>query len=500
MTWSKRNNFNENRLFGRDRNERPVGGTCSDGVRELGLARHGSNDDAVGIYTHEEQGVQVNNVNGEIECTCRSCLRIDGEVVGLRPVTVEGEAAAYGNIEKLLAGHEFVEIHQAAEAARGRQSELANKVFYAGAEAAPAEDVVSGQRRCGNRTGRLRGKRAVADDLGVGLLKDGLRWRNQIEDERKGSRLRVRPGERSATKLIRIHGVSTGYRPVWQQGYDTVVVFVDHDICDVAGAVRGETPRRGDGPAGTRAGDQKCKAATQRGNIEGNVLLREGISYKRGGKTGSNELHAGRVHNVECKIPPGDVCRAAPKCAAVAVCVDLIERPGKETLLPGECACNVGIEQTVADVAVAVRIEAAHDGRRINSGAGDVHTFEFKDVAPSDRRIDERRGVLPLKRTAGRGVHVGLRDEALSGSGKRDAVVRGAGVVRQANAASAVRADRILAARERQRLNPRAYIDVLKPPGNVALAVCSKSTGAAKKTTLPRAQFCAGHGEGILSG
>jgi hypothetical protein len=53
------------------------------------LARHSSNDDVIGIHTHEEQSILINNVDGEIERTCRSGLYIDAEGVGLRPVTVE---------------------------------------------------------------------------------------------------------------------------------------------------------------------------------------------------------------------------------------------------------------------------------------------------------------------------------------------------------------------------------------------------------------------------
>ena len=191
---------------------------------------------------------------------------------------------------------------------------------------------------------------------------------------------------------------------------------------------------------------------------------------------------------------------AAPKSAPADACVNLTERSCSETLLPGKCAGNVGIIQTVADVPTAVRVEPAHDRRRIDCGPGHVYSFEVKHVAASDRCIGKCCGVLPFKCTAGRHVYVGLHDGARSRGRECDAVVCRTRAVRQSNAASAVRANGIRASRERYRLNSRANIDVLKTRGNVAIAVGGKRPGAPKETTLPRAQFRPGHGERILSG
>src|ERR1700736_2977327 len=98
-----------------------------------GLAHHGSNDDAIGVHTCEEERVLINNVNAETKRTCRSGLHIDAEGVGLRPVTVENETAADGNIEELFASCKVVEVHHAARTSRGRQRELAHKVLLGGA-------------------------------------------------------------------------------------------------------------------------------------------------------------------------------------------------------------------------------------------------------------------------------------------------------------------------------------------------------------------------------
>ena len=108
-----------------------------------GLAGHRSDEDSVAIHTDEEHGVLINDVGGKLKCIGGSGLQIEYGGVGLRTVTTEGETAAEGNIEELLAGPKFVEVYFAGNVTGGSEAELTDKILGVRANTAPAEGIVS---------------------------------------------------------------------------------------------------------------------------------------------------------------------------------------------------------------------------------------------------------------------------------------------------------------------------------------------------------------------
>src|SRR5260370_25146775 len=76
----------------------------------------------------------------------------------------------------------------------------------------PATDERKFSRQPGGRDGasRLRKECSVAGDGGVRLLENGVRRRDQVKDEGKRSRLRIRPGCRAAAESVGIDGISPG--------------------------------------------------------------------------------------------------------------------------------------------------------------------------------------------------------------------------------------------------------------------------------------------------
>ena len=109
-----------------------------------GLAGHRSDEDSVAIHADEEHGVLINDVGGKLKCIGGSGLQIEYGGVGLRTVTTEGETAAEGNIEELLARRKFVEVYFAGEVTRGSEAQLTDKILRVPANTAPAEGIISG--------------------------------------------------------------------------------------------------------------------------------------------------------------------------------------------------------------------------------------------------------------------------------------------------------------------------------------------------------------------
>ena len=172
-----------------------------------GLARQRSGDDTVAVDAHQKRCVLIHHIGGEMHYRYRNRMQIGIELVGLGAVAAKGEIAVQRNIEELFTCPKFVDIDGATKASRGRQVELAHKVFLVAAHASPTHGIASRKRSNRNRSCGLRHEYAVTYDGRVGFLKDRMRLRNEVEDKREASHIRVGPADRAATKLVGIDSI-----------------------------------------------------------------------------------------------------------------------------------------------------------------------------------------------------------------------------------------------------------------------------------------------------
>src|SRR6267378_5254406 len=184
---------------------------------------------AVAFRTDEKNGVRIHSVGGKVERPRRRESGCQGQGVWTSAWRSDGERAAELNIEELIPRCELVEIHDAAGVIPGGrgQLQLADKVLLVGAHSGPDEGKVSRQPGGRNGAGRLCTECSVAGELGVSFLENGLRRRDQVKNERKGSHLRIRPCCRAATESVGIDGISPRDRAALRrkERYDSVVVF-----------------------------------------------------------------------------------------------------------------------------------------------------------------------------------------------------------------------------------------------------------------------------------
>src|SRR5216684_7759435 len=234
------------------------------------LSRDRTREDAVGIHTDQKNGVRIHGVGSEVKRRGRRERGCQRQSVWTSARRSDGERAAELNIEELLPRSEFVEIHDAAGVIpRGRgQIQLADEVLLVAAHPAPDKGKVSRQPGGRDGAGRLRKECSVAGDLGVRLLENGFRRRDQVKDEGKRSCLRIRPGCRAASESVGIDGISPGGCAALRrkERYGSVVVLIEKKPGKIAGAIRGEAACRGNGPSRAAASQQKRKAAVQRGS------------------------------------------------------------------------------------------------------------------------------------------------------------------------------------------------------------------------------------------
>src|SRR6266436_1022206 len=173
-----------------------AGGTIAARLNTSRLSRNRTREDAVAIHADQKNGVRIHCIGCELECRRgrreRGCQHQGVWAAAWRS---DVERAAELNIEELFPRSELVEIHDAAGVIPGGRSQLhlPDKVFLIAAYPAPNESKVPSQGGRGDRAGCLRQNCAVACDAAVRLLKNSLRWRNQIKNEGKSSGLGVRP-------------------------------------------------------------------------------------------------------------------------------------------------------------------------------------------------------------------------------------------------------------------------------------------------------------------
>src|SRR5712664_2756049 len=166
------------------------------------LSRDRTRDDAVVIHTNQKNGIRIHGIGSEVKRSGRRERGCQRQGVWTSARRSDGERAAELNIEELLPRSEFVEIHDAAGVIPGGrgQFQLADEVLLVAGHPAPDEGKVSRQPGGGDGASRLRKECSVAGDLGVRLLENGLRRRDQVKDEGKRSRLRIRPCCRAAAE------------------------------------------------------------------------------------------------------------------------------------------------------------------------------------------------------------------------------------------------------------------------------------------------------------
>src|SRR6266436_3506767 len=173
-----------------------AGGTIAARLNTSRLSRNRTREDAVAIHADQKNGVRIHCIGCELECRRgrreRGCQHQGVWAAAWRS---DVERAAELNIEELFPRSELVEIHDAAGVIPGGRSQLhlPDKVLLIAAYAGPDEREVARKRSGRDRAGGLRQKRSVACDAAVRLLKNCLRWRNQIENEGKSSGVGVRP-------------------------------------------------------------------------------------------------------------------------------------------------------------------------------------------------------------------------------------------------------------------------------------------------------------------
>src|SRR6267378_3454742 len=462
-------------------------------------------NDAGAIHTDQKNGIRIHSVGREIEGRWRRERGCQRQGVWTSAWRSDGERAARLNIEELLPSSELVEIHDAAGVIPGGrgQLQLADKVLLVRAHSGPDEGKISRQPGGRNGTSRLSTECSVAGDPEVCLLENGLRRRDQVKNEGKRSRLRIRPCCRAASESVEIDGISPGDRAALRrkERYESIVVFIEKNPGKIAGTIRGEATRCGDGPTYAlfldRSANQKGVVAVQRGGSKRNILhilLRKGLPGERSRKIGTKQFQTSGIDDIESKIVPGDVSGAAAKVGAVAVRIHLIERASWEKLLVGCRARYIGVKQTSSNTARAIRGEAADDGFWILIG---IDAGKVKDVSIGDGRIGEGRRVLSLERATGGRVHIRLGNDALNRRGKSDAVVCRAGAVRQVERAAAIGGDGIRAVRELKRENPSANVHVFKTTCNMAIAVRGEAAGPREGSAQPTAEFRSTHQESI---
>src|SRR6266446_2865742 len=471
--------------------------------------RTSDHTDAVGIRAglraDQKHGIRIHGVGRKVERPRRWEVGCHRERVWTGAWRGDGERSFELNIEELRPRSELVEIHDAAGVIPGGRSQLhlPDKVLLIAAYAGPDEREVARKRSGRDRAGGLRQKRSVACDAAVRLLKNCLRWRNQIENEGKSSGVGVRPCCGTAAQPIGIDSISPGDCAALRrkERKASIVVLIEKYLGNFSGAICGEAPGCGNGPRRTAASDQKCKAAVQRSVTERHILLCKRFPGKRVGKIGAEQFQASAIDDIECKIVPGNVRRAAAKVSAVAICIYLIERARWKKLLVGGRTRFIGVKQASISINAARAICRKTSDDRFGIQP-DVDAREIKDVTSRNRWIGESRRVLSLERTSGRRVHVGLRNDPLCRGSECDAVISRPRAVLQGKLAAAIGTYEVRAVGELQGENPRAHVDILKTTRYMTIAVSSETPGSreeAGKTGVKATEFRARHRESVLA-
>src|SRR6267378_2581453 len=188
----------------RNKSARPdtAGRTIATSLNSSRLSGNRTLDDAVAIHTDQKNGIRIHSVGREVECRGRRERGCQRQGVWTSAWRSDGERAARLNIEELLPRSELVEIHDAAGVIPGGrgQLQLADKVLLVRAHSGPDEGKISRQPGGRNGTSRLSTECSVAGDPEVCLLENGLRRRDQVKNEGKRSRLRIRPCCRAASE------------------------------------------------------------------------------------------------------------------------------------------------------------------------------------------------------------------------------------------------------------------------------------------------------------
>src|SRR5882762_4283023 len=238
---------------------------------------------------------------------------------------------------------ELSKVHDAGGvvAGGGGQLQLADEIVrvYDGtvlSHAAQYRSEVPRKRGRRDGTGGLGQECAVACDPEVSLLENGLRRRDQIENEVETSRhFAIGPGCHTSAESVGIDGIGAGDCAAlrWKERYGSVVVLIEKNLGKIANAIRSEAACRGNGPTRATASKQERKAAVQRGVTKCNILLCKHLPREHLGEIGAYELQASCIHDVEGKIMAGNVSNATARLVECAV--ELIEGSGREELLAG---------------------------------------------------------------------------------------------------------------------------------------------------------------------